>query len=56
MIDKKPAKLDKETRKKIDLLLLVLQGLENLQNLTRKTVEENLMLIGNRDGTSGSNA
>ncbi len=35
-MDEKPLKLDEETRKKTDYLLL-LQGVNNFQNLVRKT-------------------
>ena len=37
-INEKPPKLGKETRRKTDHLLL--QGVKNLQNLARKTLEE----------------
>ena len=37
-------------------IIAVLQGVKNLRNLARKMVEENLMLIGDRDELSGSTA
>ena len=50
LIDEKPPKLDEETRRKTDhCFVAALQEVKNLRNLAKKMVEENLMLIGNRD-------
>ena len=54
LINKKPPKLDEETRGKPIICMLL--GWKNLRNLARKTVEENLILIGDRNKTSGSKA
>ena len=43
MIDKKPPKLDEKTRRKTDHLYIA--RVKNFQNLAKKTMEENLMLI-----------
>ena len=52
MIDEKPPKLDEETRRKTDYLYVI--GVKNLRNLAKKTVEENLILIEDKNETSGS--
>ena len=54
LIDEKPPKPDEETRRKTDYLYVA--RVKNLRNLARKTVEENLILIGDRDELSGSTA
>ena len=43
LINEKPPKLDKEVRRKIDHFYVA--RVKNFQNLTKKTVEENLSLI-----------
>ena len=51
LIDEKSPKLDKETRRKTDYFV-ALQRVKTPQNLIKKTVEENRMLIdGLRVGT-----
>ena len=54
LIDEKPPKLNKETRRKTDHLYVA--EVKNFRNLARKTVEENLILIEDRDETFGSKA
>ena len=54
LINEKPPKLDEETRRKTNHLYVA--GVKNLRNLARKTVEENLILIGDRDEILGSKA
>ena len=44
----------RKTRRKTNHLYVV--EVKNLQNLARKMVEENLILIGDRDKTFGSKA
>ena len=55
-IDEKSLKLNEETRKKTDHLYITLQEVKNLQNLARKIIEENLMLIKDKNKTSRSKA
>ena len=47
---------NEEENRSSALYFAALQGVKNLRNLARKTVEENLMLIGDRDELSGSTA
>ena len=47
---------NEEENRSSALYFAALQGVKNLRNLARKMVEENLMLIGDRDKTSGSKA
>ena len=54
LIDEKPPQPNKETRRKTDHLYVTLWEVKNLWNLAKKKVKENLMLIGDRDKTSGS--
>ena len=54
LIKEKPLKLGEKIRRKTDHLYVALQEVKNLQNLAKKTMEENLMLIGDRDKFFGS--
>ena len=54
LINEKPLKLNEETKKKTDCLLLLCRRWKTSETLARKTVEENQVLIGRDKGFESS--
>ena len=54
LIHEKPPKLNEEIKRKINHLYVALQGMKNFRKLAKKMVEENLMLIRDKNETFGS--